>query len=186
MIVLVAAAVVVLVWGLWRRDPQALARVPLRAPWVPLVVVAVQAVALEVIEGRYGVALAIHTATYVAALAWLWSNREIRGLWLIGLGALLNATAVAVNGGVMPAASSALDRAGLRAEGGFVNSARSDSAVGFLGDVFAVPAGMPLANVFSIGDVLLVVGLALLLWQLPRSGGPAAAPYPTADPLQDA
>ena len=68
----------------------------------------------------------------------------------------------------MPAASSALDRAGLRAEGGFVNSARSDSAVGFLGDVFAVPAGMPLANVFSIGDVLLVVGLALLLWQLPR------------------
>ena len=30
----------------------------------------------------------------------------------------------------------------------------------WLGDVLAVPAGVPLANVFSIGDVLILVGLA--------------------------
>jgi hypothetical protein len=37
-----------------------------------------------------------------------------------------------------------------------------------LGDVFAVPTGWPLANVFSIGDVLLVAGAALVLHHLCR------------------
>ena len=32
-----------------------------------------------------------------------------------------------------------------------------------LGDVMAVPSGWPLANVFSIGDVLLVVGAAVIM-----------------------
>ena len=33
----------------------------------------------------------------------------------------------------------------------------------FLGDVFAIPDGTILANVFSVGDVLIVVGVAILL-----------------------
>lgn len=33
----------------------------------------------------------------------------------------------------------------------------------FLGDVFAVPAGSPLANVFSIGDVCMALGVFLLI-----------------------
>jgi hypothetical protein len=30
----------------------------------------------------------------------------------------------------------------------------------WLGDVFAVPEGFPLANVFSIGDIIMAVGAA--------------------------
>jgi hypothetical protein len=35
--------------------------------------------------------------------------------------------------------------------------------LGFLGDIFAAPSWMPAANVFSIGDALIVAGIALLL-----------------------
>ena len=46
----------------------------------------------------------------------------------------------------------------------FENSAPVDDAhLAFLGDVFAVPAGWPLANVFSIGDVLIVIGAVALV-----------------------
>jgi hypothetical protein len=33
-----------------------------------------------------------------------------------------------------------------------------DPRLAFLGDVFAIPRGWPLANVFSVGDVLIAVG----------------------------
>jgi hypothetical protein len=61
----------------------------------------------------------------------------------------------------MPASMSALERAGHAPipEEVFKNSsALSDPRLLFLGDIFAVPAGWPLANVFSIGDVMIVVG----------------------------
>ena len=43
----------------------------------------------------------------------------------------------------------------------FANSAYvANARLWFLGDVFAVPASWPFANVFSIGDVLIAVGAA--------------------------
>ena len=54
----------------------------------------------------------------------------------------------------------------------FENSAAlSDPRLGFLGDIFAVPASWPLSNVFSIGDILIVVGGTYLAHQCcrPRS-----------------
>jgi MFS family permease len=45
-----------------------------------------------------------------------------------------------------------------------VNSgAVADPKLWFLGDVFALPAGFPMANVFSVGDVLIVVGAFILV-----------------------
>jgi hypothetical protein len=65
----------------------------------------------------------------------------------------------------MPASRGALAAAGRAAEtSGFTNStAVAHAHLAFLGDVFAVPTPLPLANVFSVGDVLLLVGAALLL-----------------------
>jgi hypothetical protein len=37
------------------------------------------------------------------------------------------------------------------------------SSLSFLGDVFAVPASWPVSNVFSVGDVILVVAALLAL-----------------------
>ena len=65
----------------------------------------------------------------------------------------------------MPASAGALRAAGLDpASGDFANSDLvRNPHVGFLGDVFAIPAGWPGANVFSVGDAVMVLGAFLVL-----------------------
>ena len=94
-------------------------------------------------------------------------NLRLRGMWVVGLGGLLNFIAIAANGGVMPASSSALRDAGRRVtSSSFENSTTVRGArLSFLGDVFAMPASWPLANVFSVGDVLIAVGVAIVVHQ---------------------
>ena len=105
------------------------------------------------------------------AFVFLYANRDVPGLWLVGLGTAMNLTAIAANRGVMPATRSALATAGIPIEGGhFVNSGiLADPKLIFLGDVFAVPEPIPLAIVFSAGDVCVAIGAALILHQLCRS-----------------
>jgi Family of unknown function (DUF5317) len=82
------------------------------------------------------------------------------GLLLVGSGGTLNAIAIVANGLVMPASPSALARAGLPATlDRFTNSvAVADPALAALGDVWAIPSGLPLAGVFSAGDVVIALG----------------------------
>lgn len=65
----------------------------------------------------------------------------------------------------MPASRTALIAAGKPvAHAGFVNSAPvAHARLAFLGDIFSIPRSLPLANVFSVGDVLLLVGAAAML-----------------------
>jgi hypothetical protein len=89
----------------------------------------------------------------------------VAGVPVVLAGGLLNAVAIAANGGVMPldpdVAAAAANHA---APGEFINSAPvEDARLGFLGDVFATPDGLPLQNVFSLGDVVIVVGLLILV-----------------------
>jgi hypothetical protein len=74
----------------------------------------------------------------------------------------LNAVAIYANGGKMPVAESAWRAAGLDAGGGS-NVREGAEHLGFLGDVFALPAGLPLANVFSVGDILIGFGMAAFI-----------------------
>jgi len=39
----------------------------------------------------------------------------------------------------------------------------ADPHLPWLGDTFAIPSGVPLANVFSVGDIVLVLGVLVLL-----------------------
>ena len=108
---------------------------------------------------------AVHLATYALIAAFLWANRHIAYLWLAALGGALNLAAITANGGVMPADPDALAAAGVHQEAGdFANStAVAHPHLAFLGDVFAVPASWPVSNVFSVGDVVLVVAALLAL-----------------------
>lgn len=111
------------------------------------------------------VSVQIHLATYALAVACLWLNRRLPGGRLISIGTALNLIAIAVNNGAMPANMTAWHRAGLPQipPDVFTNSrALSSPRLAFLGDVFYIPASWPLSNVFSIGDVLIVIGSTYL------------------------
>jgi hypothetical protein len=132
----------------------------LRAVWLPVGALLAQIVIIELVpDGSRPVLVGIHLATYVAAGVFIWVNRSIPGLAIIGVGALLNGVTIAVNGGTLPASASAERLAGIRDTGGFVNSGTlAHPVLPWLGDVFAWPQPLPLANVFSVGDLLIVVG----------------------------
>lgn len=101
-----------------------------------------------------------HITSYALAAAFLWVNRRVAGVPLVALGGALNAVTIAVNGGTLPASPEALRSAGITsAAGEFVNSgALADPRLLFLGDVFASPSWLPLRNVYSIGDALILIG----------------------------
>ena len=78
-----------------------------------------------------------------------------------------------------PEAVSAIDPLG---SAGFSNSVvMADPALRPLTDIFALPAWLPFANVFSIGDVLIGIGLVVVIAAAMRrpsrvaaGGGPLA------------
>jgi hypothetical protein len=127
---------------------------------------AIQIVLVTVVpEGNETLHRIAHLLTYGLVAACILRNLDIRFMWLVLAGGLLNYIAIAANGGVMPASASALRTAGLDVRSGeFANSDLvRNPHVGFLGDVFAIPAGWPGANVFSVGDALMVLGAFLVL-----------------------
>jgi hypothetical protein len=140
----------------------ALAGLRFRRVWTLPAALAVQVVIISIIPDHLQVLHpALHVATYGLTAWFLIANRRVRGMWVIGVGGILNVVAITANGGVMPASAAALHTAGLHLDTGaaFANSAVVTGAhLAFLGDVFAVPASWPLANVYSVGDAVIVLG----------------------------
>lgn len=90
-------------------------------------------------------------------------NSRVTGLPLVVLGAASNLAAIVANGGAMPASASALAAVGLGV-GGNTNSVLLERpALEPLTDILATPDWLPLANVFSIGDVLIGIGVAVAI-----------------------
>ena len=168
MIVLFAFFVVVVSVPLTGGDLRRITSIRLRAPWLIMGTFVGQVLVTDVFSGELAGApgAILHVATYVAAFVFMWLNLHVRGLWLIVLGGGMNFVAIAANGGVMPTTAWALETAGAEEATGdeFRNSGVVDDArLVVLGDFLAIPEPVPLANVFSIGDVVLVVGLAVVL-----------------------
>jgi hypothetical protein len=121
----------------------------------------------------------LYAASTGAVLVFVLVNLRIRGMAVVALGAGLNLLAILANGGTMPASRAALATAGLGSSGGYANSREIASPVlGPLGDVFALPASVPLANVFSVGDVLIALGIILVIVAAMRLPLPSPPPSP--------
>jgi Family of unknown function (DUF5317) len=119
----------------------------------------------------------LYVGSTVAVLVAVLRNVRIPGLALVAAGAGTNLAAILANGGVMPADPGALATAGLEVGPGFSNSdVLANPALRPLTDIFALPAGVPFANVFSVGDVLIAVGVATAIAVSMRPRGPVAAP----------
>lgn len=92
-------------------------------------------------------------------------NLDLPGLPVVAAGAALNLLVIVANGGYMPsdpAAWQALIGAAAVPTDDFSNSALMGpgTALPWLGDAFVLPRPIPFANVFSVGDVLIAVGIA--------------------------
>ena len=147
---------------------RALAELRLRHTWAILTALFIQVAITTFLSGGPKPLFQVaHVVSYVLGGLFLVSNRRLPGIWLITLGAALNVLAILANGGVMPGDAGALRMAGKPVSSGdFENSAvLAHPRLGFLGDIFAVPSAVPLANVFSVGDVLIVAGG---IWALHR------------------
>lgn len=119
----------------------------------------------------------LYVASTVTVLVAVVRNLRITGLPLVALGAVSNLAAILANGGLMPADPGALALAGLAPGEGFSNSVVLDApALRPLTDVFALPAGLPLANVFSVGDVLIAAGIAIAVAAAMRRSGDPVLP----------
>jgi|tagenome__1003787_1003787.scaffolds.fasta_scaffold20982835_3 hypothetical protein len=144
----------------------ALVELQFRRPWLLWAALALQVVMFMPGGPAWPAA---HLSSYALAGAFVWHNRRIPYLWLLCLGGALNLAAITANGGTMPASPTA------EAEAGLIGTDPANSAVlahphlAFLGDVFAIPASWPLHNVFSVGDVVLVVGAGLLIHRVTGS-----------------
>lgn len=114
----------------------------------------------------------LYVATTAAVLVAVLANLRLPGLRLIALGAAANLAAIVANGGYMPADPDALATAGLSAAGdGPTNSiVTTNPALPLLTDIFALPDWLPFANVFSIGDVLIGLGIVIVIVVAMRSG----------------
>ena len=169
---------------IWR-----LALVRPRAAWLLGAALGLQVVIISIKpEGLHGLHAAIHLASYALVAGFVVVNLGVPYLWLIALGGMLNLAAIAANDGVMPADPGALAAAGIAADPqAFSNStAVADPALLLLGDILWVPEAWPVSNVFSIGDIVIVVGAFLALHTIAGSRLAVrrfASPRPAADGL---
>ncbi len=147
----------------------------LRLRWVPLMLLglAVQVVIFTDAGGRIvgDAGPAIYVASTALVFVAVLRNIAVPGVALIAVGAGCNLAAIVANGGWMPADPAAVESIGGLANG-YTNSILvPDPALRLLTDLFALPSWLPLANVFSIGDVLIGIGIAvtIALAMRPRS-----------------
>ena len=135
--------------------------------WLAIAGLAVQVVLFSGLIGaglERGVGAAIYVASTGAVLVAVWRNLSVPGLPLVAIGAISNLAAIVANEGIMPTTAEALAAAGMDVEDGFSNSAVvANPALAPLTDIFALPPWLPMSNVFSIGDVLIGLGIASVI-----------------------
>jgi hypothetical protein len=172
LVVLAAAALVGMLAGgrlSW------LSRMRLRWPAVAIVGLGLQ---LLPATGRFA-ALALLFGSFALLMAFAIVNLRSPGFPLVLIGTVLNATAIAMNGG-MPVTAHALEASGqadalhaLVAGGGAKHHlASSRDRLVLLGDVIAIPP--PVSQAVSIGDVLTYAGAAwVVVAGMRRPGAPS-------------
>jgi hypothetical protein len=121
---------------------------------------------------------AIYLGSTLVVFAAVLRNIRLPGMALVALGSVSNLAAIAANGGSMPASASALTAAGLPVVDHGNSVVVPNPALEPLTDIFAIPAGVPFANVFSVGDVLIFVGIGWLIAATMRRAAPLPSPSP--------
>ena len=161
-----------------------LADLRIRWPWAIVVGLLVQILLFSTpLTDRVGslgpVVYVASTALVVLAMV---ANRRIAGMSVVALGAMSNLVAILANGGYMPADPGAIATLGPSKAHAYSNSViTADPVLRPLTDVFVLPPWVPFANVFSIGDVILGLGVAIVILAAMR-GAASSASQAIVDP----
>jgi len=159
--------------------PAGLARLEFRWPWVLMAGLFVQLILFtDFVAARIGDAgSAIYVASTAAVFAGVLRNVEIPGMALVAVGAASNLAAIIANGGYMPAGAAAMAALGKTDPTIYSNSAVvARPALEPLTDIFALPAWIPFANIFSVGDVVIGLGVVLVIAASLRDARPRREP----------
>ena len=139
----------------------------LRLRWIPLALLGLLiqvALFSDLLGSVFGQAApAVYVASNMLVFAMVLRNIRVPGMALTAVGAASNLVAIIANGGCMPADPEAVAAVGLGGPGYSNSCILTDPVLPFLTDIFAMPAWMPGANIFSVGDVLLGAGVALTI-----------------------
>jgi hypothetical protein len=139
----------------------------LRLRWAPLAVLGLLiqvALFTDPVSAAVGdAAPAIYVASTAAVLVAVLRDVRVPGMAVVALGAASNLAAIVANAGYMPADPAALASV-VELSPGYSNSVIVvDPALRPLTDLYALPPAFPFANVFSVGDVLIGIGIALVI-----------------------
>lgn len=153
-----------------------LAQLELRGAWLILLALAIQLLIFPLGSAKQPIIAFgteyFHLASYALLVVFVILNWREWGILAMGSGMLLNLLVIMLNGGYMPTRPELLEAAGrweaaakLREAGTYANNTLMEptTPLWFLGDAFYVPEWVPFANVFSIGDLLLALGLIFFL-----------------------
>jgi hypothetical protein len=137
-----------------------LTEIGVRAWWLLIIGFGLQLVAAFLPRSSQNLAVALILASYVPLILFVLLNRQMAGLWVAGLGVLMNFTVIAANGG-MPVMLEAVKLAGGSADA--VLGAKhvvltEDTQFAFLADIIPLPH-----SVISMGDVFLAIGVGVFL-----------------------
>ena len=117
----------------------------------------------------------IHLGSYGLLFVFAFANGRNLALLPLSLGMAMNSAAIVANGGHMPVNEVAARAAGLSGVDDSSNVKIGGEHLTWLGDIFALPARFPLTNVFSIGDILIGIGMVGLIVAVATGGGPERA-----------
>ena len=167
--------------------------VALRIRWAPVILLGLVAQLVlfsDPVTSRIGdLGPALYVGSTAVVLLAVIRNGAIPGIAIVAAGAASNLLAIVANGGYMPAARTALAALGKLEPAVYSNSAvMPEPALSPLTDIFAMPRWLPGANIFSVGDVLIGVGIAATVVLAMRAGpgtvpaGSGSTPDPAATP----
>lgn len=168
MIIVVAAFIGVDIVRMAGADLRRLADLRIKHVWMVCLALAIQVVVLwllaDHVKGWVGDVGYMVMCTLAGVFAYV--NRRVPGILILCTGEGLNLIATAANSGRMPASPGAWRTVGGKTTTNFTDSGLvANARLPVFGDIFAVPKGWPLADVFSLGDVMLVLGLMWLLYR---------------------
>lgn len=156
---LVIAVAILIGWSRGGRLNN-LTEIRVRIWWLLIIGFGLQAAALFLPSQRHGLAVAMILASYLPLLLFVWLNRDMAGMWIAGIGILMNFTVIALNAGmpVMVEAIEVAGGAGIPDLGARHVVMTDTTRLPFFGDVIPLPA-----SVISIGDVFLAIGIGVFV-----------------------